>query len=37
MDTRARSHAMSYLEDVQQISEKPFFRVARDYYGGSNS
>jgi hypothetical protein len=37
MDTRVKPHAMNYFEDVQQISEKPFFRVARDYHRASNS
>jgi hypothetical protein len=37
MYTRVRSHPMNHLKDVQQISQKPFFRVARDYYRARNS
>jgi hypothetical protein len=28
---------MNYLEEMQQISEKPFSRKARDYYRAGNS
>ena len=37
MYTRVRSRPMNYLKDVQQISQKPFLRIARDYYRASNS
>jgi hypothetical protein len=37
MYTRVGSHPTDHLEDVQQIGEKPFFRIARDYYRTSYS